>query len=87
MASAKKKHIKTGASSGHITNLKQSILETFDIYGSASKQQSVTQFTIIVAMNLVAPKADAKNEHLFNKLASVVGLFSIKVRRKPDNKV
>jgi hypothetical protein len=25
---------KAGASSGHITNLKQSILETFDIYGS-----------------------------------------------------
>jgi hypothetical protein len=32
MAAAKKKPIKTGASSGHITNLKQSILETFDIY-------------------------------------------------------
>jgi hypothetical protein len=27
-----KKSIKTGASRGHITNLKQSILETFDIY-------------------------------------------------------
>jgi hypothetical protein len=26
------KLIKTGASSGHIMNLKQSILETFDIY-------------------------------------------------------
>ncbi len=25
---------KAGASSGHITNVKQSILETFDIYGS-----------------------------------------------------
>ncbi len=36
MAAAKKKKkkpIKTGASSGHITNLKQSILETFDNYG------------------------------------------------------
>jgi hypothetical protein len=36
MAAAKKKEnhpILTGASSGHITNLKQSILETFDIYG------------------------------------------------------
>jgi hypothetical protein len=29
----KKKLWKTGASSGNITNLKQSILETFDIYG------------------------------------------------------
>ncbi len=29
----KKKPWKTGVSSGHITNLKQSILETFDIYG------------------------------------------------------
>jgi hypothetical protein len=28
---------KTGASSRHITNLKQSILETFDIYGNNSK--------------------------------------------------
>jgi hypothetical protein len=35
MAAAKKekKPIKTGTSSGHITNLKQSILETFDIHG------------------------------------------------------
>jgi hypothetical protein len=34
MAAAKrKKKKKTGASSGHITNLKQSILETFNIYG------------------------------------------------------
>ncbi len=35
MAAAKKeekKNIKTSTSSGHITNLKQSILETFDIY-------------------------------------------------------
>jgi hypothetical protein len=32
--SKKKKLIKTGDSSGHITNLKQSILETFDIYAS-----------------------------------------------------
>ncbi len=27
-----KKPIKTGASSGHITNIKQSILQTIDIY-------------------------------------------------------
>jgi hypothetical protein len=33
MATAEKKPIMTGTSSGHITNLKQSILETFDIYG------------------------------------------------------
>ncbi len=33
MAAAKKKPIKTGASIGHKTNLKQSILETFNIYG------------------------------------------------------
>jgi hypothetical protein len=32
MSTAKKKPIKTGTSSGHITNLQQSILETFDIY-------------------------------------------------------
>jgi hypothetical protein len=35
MATAKrkeKKSVKTSASCGHMTNLKQSILETFDIY-------------------------------------------------------
>jgi hypothetical protein len=30
---------KAGASSGHITNLKQSILETFDIYAQLSMEQ------------------------------------------------
>jgi hypothetical protein len=41
MATAKKKPIKAGASSGHITNLKQSILETFDIYekSTSTKQE------------------------------------------------
>jgi hypothetical protein len=34
MAAEKKKPLKTGTSSGHITNLKQSILETLDIYGT-----------------------------------------------------
>ncbi len=37
MAAAKKekekKPIETGTSSGHLTNLKQSILESYDIYG------------------------------------------------------
>ncbi len=32
MTAAKKKPIKTNTSRGHITNLKQSILETFNIY-------------------------------------------------------
>jgi hypothetical protein len=32
MAAVKKKPLKTGDISGRITNLKQSILETFDIY-------------------------------------------------------
>jgi hypothetical protein len=41
MAAAKKgkKPIKTGASRGHITNLKQSILETFNIYGMIPRMQ------------------------------------------------
>jgi hypothetical protein len=41
MAAAKKeekKPIMTHASSGHITNLKQSILETFDIYGNGENE-------------------------------------------------
>jgi hypothetical protein len=41
MAAAKKKPIKTCASSGTITNLKQSLLETFDIYGIANNQQNI----------------------------------------------
>jgi hypothetical protein len=39
MAAAKKKPLKMGARSEPITNLKQSILETFDIYGSHIKLQ------------------------------------------------
>jgi hypothetical protein len=35
-----KKPIKTGASSRHMTNLKQSILETFYIYGCDSVEES-----------------------------------------------
>jgi hypothetical protein len=36
---------KAGASSGHITNLKQSILETFNIYGcsSAVEQEKINK--------------------------------------------
>ncbi len=33
-----KKHIKTGASSGHIPNLRQSILESFDIHDITNKR-------------------------------------------------
>ncbi len=36
---AKKKPWKTGTSSGHITNLKQSIFETLDIYASMCRQR------------------------------------------------
>ncbi len=41
--SEKKKPIKTGASSRHITNLRQSILETFDIYGSEHRFERITR--------------------------------------------
>ncbi len=34
---------KAGASSGHITNLKQSILQTFDIYGLFSSDISLNR--------------------------------------------
>jgi hypothetical protein len=36
MAAAKKEALEADGSSGHITNLKQSILETFDINGAAA---------------------------------------------------
>ncbi len=32
---------KAGASSGHITNLKQSILETFDTYATTTKAREI----------------------------------------------
>jgi hypothetical protein len=38
---------KTGPSSGHITNLKQSILETFDIYGNNSKDCFVEKMQLL----------------------------------------
>jgi hypothetical protein len=41
-----KKRIKTGASSGHITNLKQSILETFDICAFNKPTAKVYLFSI-----------------------------------------
>ncbi len=43
IAAAKKKPRKTGASSRHITNLKQSTLETFNIYVLSSQLQSVVE--------------------------------------------
>jgi hypothetical protein len=41
MAAGKKKLWKMSASSGYITNLKQSILETLDIYGLEHRQLEV----------------------------------------------
>jgi hypothetical protein len=37
---------KAGASSGHITNLKQSILETFNIYGSTKFEKYMGQWKL-----------------------------------------
>jgi len=45
--SKKKKSIKTGTSSGQITNLKQSILETFDIYDLYSNASTVLVYMIV----------------------------------------
>ncbi len=42
---------KAGTSSGHITNLKQSILETFDIYG----------ITFLAVMTLLINHMDINN--------------------------
>jgi hypothetical protein len=39
---------KAGSSSGHITNLKQSILETFDIYAQSAKFELI--FCVILAL-------------------------------------
>jgi hypothetical protein len=71
MAAVKKKPIKTSASSRHITNLKKSILETFDIYGLTQvAQQSLTKTISMSVVNFITPKAGTKCELLFNKLAS-----------------
>jgi hypothetical protein len=45
--SKKKKPIKTGASNWHITNLKQSILDTFDIYGQ-NVQLNIANFLLTI---------------------------------------
>jgi hypothetical protein len=49
MAAAKKKPWKMDASSGHITNRKQSILETFDIYGHNTNRISISVLLAKVA--------------------------------------
>ncbi len=50
-------------------------------------QERVTKFLAMIVTNLVTPKAVAKPTLLFSKLASEVGLLSIKVRLKQHNKV
>jgi hypothetical protein len=44
-ANNKNKPWKTGASSGHITNLKQSIMATFDMYGAAFSEENFAAAT------------------------------------------
>jgi hypothetical protein len=46
-AAAKKKPIKAGTSSRHITNLEQSILDTFNIYDTATAANIVKVFAIL----------------------------------------
>ncbi len=50
-------------------------------------QERVIKFVAMIVTNLVTPKAVAKTKLLFSKLASEVGLLSIKVRLKQHNKV
>jgi hypothetical protein len=52
---------KAGASSGHITNLKQSILETLDIYGKIPLQQNMSVCSMYIQGRL-ADKADGLGE-------------------------
>jgi hypothetical protein len=71
MAAAKKekKPIKTGTSSRHITNLKQSILETFGIYGGMSHSYRET--------NLQPLLGTAEICQLFYSAANNVTIHSI----------
>ncbi len=59
-----KKRIKTGASSRHMTNLKQSILETFDIYGCDSMEESknIKEKNKKIPGSLPSPRKLFKNE-------------------------
>jgi hypothetical protein len=50
--SKKKKSIKTGASSWHIKNLKQSILETFDIYEPFYKRKQLLEYQHFLLLNV-----------------------------------
>jgi hypothetical protein len=47
--------------------------------GTKVAQQSVTKIISLIFVNLATPKAQAKQEFLFNKLASEVGLLNIYV--------
>jgi hypothetical protein len=42
---------KAGTSREHITNLKQSILETFDIYGTAQGGQGLVYTSAMIALS------------------------------------
>jgi len=68
MATAKKKPGKTGASSGHITNLKQYILETFDIYAVATLDYYPAELISNYSFKKIyttGPKCSKINEHKF----------------------
>jgi hypothetical protein len=60
MVAAKKKPIKTGACSGHIPNLKQSILETFDIYGKKATERLTKENIVPTQTKIVPEKAKHK---------------------------
>ncbi len=47
----------------------------------------MTKFIAMTVINFVTPKAEAKNELLFNKLGSEVGLLNIQVPQQSVTKI
>ncbi len=79
--SKEKKPWKTGTSSGHITNLKQSISETFDIYGAMAKptkhfanQMSVGQ--LLFDQKTLGPFAALTNTINQSQIISIFQFFN-----------
>ncbi len=68
-----KKPWKTGARSRYITNLKQSILETFDIYGHSSQSFKTMQFIqeILDVSNLRKCKVNSHAYKYTNRLERI----------------
>jgi len=67
-------HLKLQLSSRSCATNLASEVGLLNIKVRLKQHNSVTEFVAITALNLVTPKAEAKQELLFNKLSTKVGI-------------